>query len=82
MENKIDTVARVRQLAAERNIPITRLTKACGLNHSTLDMTRAGGGQLQVVTIARICDVLQITLAEFFTVPDPAAPPCTGEAGP
>ena len=70
MNNRIDTVARVRQLAADRNIPISRLTKECGINHSTLSMARARGGQLQVDTIYKICDLLQITIAEFFTMPE------------
>ena len=74
---RFDTVSRVRQLAAERNVPITRLARACGINHSTLAATRARSGQLQVDTIARICEVLEITLAEFFAQqPDlPTEPP-------
>lgn len=65
--SRFDTVARVRQLAEARSIPITSLVKACGMNHSTLSATKARGGQLQVDTISRICDVLQITLGEFFS---------------
>ena len=68
MNDRIDTVARVRQLAAERNISLSRLTKECGINHSTLSMARVRGGQLQVETIYKVCDLLQITIAEFFTV--------------
>ena len=68
MNNRIDTVARVRQLAAARNIPLSRLTKECGINHSTLSIARARGCQLQVDTIYKICDLLQITIADFFTV--------------
>lgn len=68
MNNRIDTVTRVRQLAAEHNISLSRLSRECGINHSTLSTTRARGGQLQVDTIYKICDVLQISIAEFFTV--------------
>ena len=63
--SRFDTVARVRQLAEARSIPITSLVKACGMNHSTLSATKARGGQVD--TISRICDVLQITLGEFFS---------------
>lgn len=73
MNNRIDTVARARQLAAEHNIPLSRLTKECGINHSTLSVTRARGGQLQVDTIARICDYIGITIGEFFTVEEETA---------
>lgn len=68
MNNRIDTVARARQLAAERNIPLSRLSRECGINHSTLATTRSRGGQLQVDTIYKICEYLQISIAEFFTV--------------
>ena len=67
MNHRIDTVARVRQLAAERNMPLTQLAKKCGINHSTLSRSGARGGQLQVETIYRVCDVFEITTAEFFT---------------
>ncbi|MBR6861297.1 MAG: helix-turn-helix transcriptional regulator [Acidaminococcaceae bacterium] len=70
MNNRIDTVARARQLAAERNMPLSRLSRECGINHSTLAITRARGGQLQVDTIYKICDVLDISIADFFTVPE------------
>lgn len=68
MNNRIDTVARARQLVAERNIPLSRLSRECGINHSTLATTRSRGGQLQVDTIYKICDYLQISIADFFTV--------------
>ena len=70
MNIRIDTVARVRQLAAERNISLSRLSRECGINHSTIAITRARGGQLQVDTIYKICDFLGITIADFFTLPD------------
>lgn len=73
MNPRIDTVARARQLASEHNMPLSRLAKQCGINHSTLSVTRARGGQLQIETIYRICDVLGITTAEFFTPPPDAA---------
>lgn len=69
MNHRIDTVARARQLAAERNMPLSQLAKQCGINHSTLSVSRARGGQLQVETIFRICDVLGVTPAEFFSPP-------------
>lgn len=67
MNHRIDTVARARQLAAERSLPLSQLAKQCGINHSTLYSSRVRGGQLQVETIYRICEVLEITTAEFFT---------------
>lgn len=66
--DRIDTVARARQLAAERNIPLSVLAKKCGINHSTLDRAKSRGGQLQVETIYRICEHLRISVVEFFTI--------------
>ena len=70
MKNKIDTVARVRQLAEERNMTVSGLARACGINPSTFSVTRARGGQLQIDTIIRICDALDLPLCEFFATPE------------
>ena len=69
MATTFDTVLRVRQLADEHAIPLSRLVRDCGIHHSTLSAASSRGGQLQVDTIARICEVLHITLAEFFSAP-------------
>ena len=67
MKNEIDTLARVRQLAAERHMSLSCLARTCGIHPSTFSAQQARGGQLQVDTIIRICDALELSLGEFFT---------------
>ncbi|MBQ7981695.1 MAG: helix-turn-helix transcriptional regulator [Oscillospiraceae bacterium] len=58
---------RIRQLCAERNITINKLSTICGITQSTLNniFTRPNN-KPTVSTIKKICDGLNITLVEFF----------------
>ena len=62
----METVERVYELAAERNISINRLAEMSGVSVSTIKMTKSRGGQLKVDTIERICNALEIPLYMFF----------------
>ncbi len=62
----MDTMARVRELAAERGLSLHGLARICGVPYSTLKNTEARYGQLTVDTIERICLGLEIPLYQFF----------------
>lgn len=62
----METVERVYQLAAERNISINRLAEMSGVSVSTIKTTKNRNGQLKVDTIERICNALGIPLYSFF----------------
>ena len=62
----METVERVYELAAERNISINRLAEMSGVSVSTIKTTKNRGGQLKVDTIERICIGLGIEVYEFF----------------
>lgn len=63
----MDTMARVRELAEERNLSLHGLAKACDVPYSTLKNTEQRSGQLTVDTIERICLGLDIPMSQFFT---------------
>ena len=73
---EFDTYGRVRELAAQRAMSVSRLAAVCGLNPSTLAAARSRRGQLKLDTICCICGGLGISLAEFFS------PPATEGVGP
>lgn len=62
----METVERVYELAAERNISINRLAEMSGVSVSTIKTTKSRGGQLKVDTIERIYNALEIPLYMFF----------------
>lgn len=62
----METVQRVYELAAERNISINRLAELSGISVSTIKTTKNRGGQLKIDTIERICNALDIPLYQFF----------------
>lgn len=62
----MDTIARVKELAAERNISMHKLAQVCDVPYSTLKNTEQRCGQLTVDTIERICIGLEITMSAFF----------------
>ena len=69
----MDTFKRAEELAQVRGLTLSKLSRMCGMNRSTLPSARRRGNQLSVDTIERICEALQITTAEFFrTEPDAA----------
>ena len=63
----MNTVARVKELGAERNLTLFRLSVICDIPYSTLKNTERRQGQLTIVTIERICQGLGITMAVFFS---------------
>ena len=63
----MNTIARVMELAGERNLTLFRLAQLCAVPYSTLKNTEERGGQLQIETIELVCQGLGISLAEFFT---------------
>lgn len=63
----MDTIARVKELAAERNYSLHRLARVCNVPYSTLKNTEQRKGQLTVDTIEQICLGLDIPLSSFFT---------------
>ncbi len=63
----MDTIARVRELAAERNLSLHGLARVCDVAYSTLKNTEQRSGQLTVDTIERICLGLGIPMSLFFT---------------
>ncbi len=62
----MDTIARVKELANERQITMHALAKACDVPYSTLKNTEQRCGQLTVDTIERICIGLGISMSLFF----------------
>ena len=63
----MNTVDRVKELSAERNLTLFRLSVICDIPYSTLKNTERRNGQLTVDTIERICVGLGITMSEFFS---------------
>lgn len=63
----MDTIARVKELAAERNLAFSDLSLICKVPYNTLKSAEKRGSQLAVDTIELICTGLQISMAEFFT---------------
>ena len=62
---------RIRQLCAERNITINKLSTICGITQSTLNNIYSRPNNKQTVsTIKKICDGLNITLVDFFNTTD------------
>lgn len=62
----MDTIARVHELAEERELTMYQLATISGVSFSTIQTTKKRGGQLTVDTIERICDGLGIRLVDFF----------------
>ena len=62
----MDTIARVKELAAERKLSLHGLARLCDVPYSTLKNTEQRSGQLTVDTIERICLGLEITMSHFF----------------
>ena len=61
------TVKRIQELCADKNIKINELSRVAGMAPSTLKNVMNGGSKnTGIVTIAQICDGLNITVKEFF----------------
>ena len=68
----MDTLGRVYDLIAQRDMTLYQLAKISDVSPSTLRNTKRREGQLKIDTIERICAALGITLSEFFAEQDAA----------
>ena len=66
----MDTIQRVRELANERNLTLSKLAGLCNLPQSTIKNTARRKGQLSVETLEQICHGLGISWSEFFAKED------------
>ena len=66
----MDTIQRVRELANERNLTLSKLDELCNLPQSTIKNTARRKGQLSVETLEQICRGLGISWSEFFAKED------------
>ena len=61
---------RIIELCRERHITINKLSTICGLTQSTLNnIMHRPDSKPTVATVKKICDGLEITMAQFFTSP-------------
>ena len=59
---------RILELCREKNMTINKLSIECGLTQSTLNnIMHREGNNPTVATVKKICDGLNITMADFFT---------------
>ncbi len=62
---------RILRLCAERSITINKLATMCALPPSSVKNILYGRSvDPKILTIKKICDGLDITLAEFFSTPE------------
>ena len=67
MDTYIATKNRILQLCGQRNITINKLATICALPPSSIKNILYGRScDPRLLTIKKICDGLEITLAEFF----------------
>ena len=66
----MDTIQRVRELANERNLTLSKQAELCNLPQSTIKNTARRKGQLSVETLEQICRGLGISWSEFFAKED------------
>ena len=60
--------SRILNLCAERDVSINRLATMCALPPSTIKNILYGRSvDPKILTLKKICDGLEITIAEFFT---------------
>jgi len=67
-----ETIAfRIMQLCKERNISAYALAISCGVDKSTIySILGTKSKSPEVATIKKICNGLDITLGQFFSVPE------------
>ena len=61
----MNTIARVMELADERDLSLFKLSQLCDVSYSTLKNAEMRGSQLGVPTIERICAALGVTLSDI-----------------
>lgn len=62
----MNTIARVKELAAERNLTLYSLAEKSGISYSTLRKAAKKESQLRLGTIEQLCEGLEIPVDEFF----------------
>ena len=71
MTVKDAVVLRFRQICDQRGIKTNELANISGVTPSTVySMMDASRRDLSIITIKKLCDGLDITLAEFFSTPE------------
>ena len=70
-----NTVQRVYELLDAKHMTIYQLERASGVSHCAIQNAEKRGGQLTVDTIYRICQVLGISMSEFFNEQQPDSIP-------
>ncbi|MCL1823990.1 MAG: helix-turn-helix transcriptional regulator [Oscillospiraceae bacterium] len=67
-----ETIAkRIQDLCAEQSITVNKLSTICGITQSTIDYAiKTKNSKTSVSTVKKICDGLNITLADFFNTED------------
>lgn len=58
----MNSLDRLTDLLAQRNMSLFSLAKESGIHYSTFDAAKRRSGQLSIDTIERVCDYLQIPL--------------------
>ena len=62
----IETMDRVKELAAQRGLSLYQLSVLCKVSYHTLKSVEERNGQLKLETIDKICTGLQMPLRDFF----------------
>ena len=62
----MDTMARVREIAQQRDLTLFQLSVISGVSYNTLKSTEDRNGQLSVDTIEKLCDGLHMPMSAFF----------------
>ncbi len=63
----MEVLVRIRQLLAERNWSIYKLSKVSGVSQSTLSNMFSRNNSPSISTLEEICKAFGITLAQFFS---------------
>ena len=67
MQNYEKIAKRILQLCHERGLTLNRLSCAAGVSLSTIKRILNGESErMRMVTLKKLCDGFEITLAEFF----------------
>ena len=62
----MDTIARVKEIAKERDLTMFQLAELCDIPYNTLKQTETRNGQLTVNTIEKVCIGLRMPMSAFF----------------
>ena len=62
----MNTIARVREIAKQRELTMFQLAELCDIPYNTLKRTEERNGQLTVNTIEKLCIGLRMPMSAFF----------------